>query len=160
MRLCYGASNFVGDFCDSSAWTGNGYNFKNNGGGDIVYTGEGNLINSEIDFYLTVVYKRSFNENDEDYQFVTTNGLDKIIFYMNGNYLGYTYYAKSSFNIGLSYWNNDNCPFQIGRTPINTRLNYFYFKGNIYTTRLYTKTFTEKNVKDSYDMTLKYRDSF
>lgn len=161
LRFCYrSSSGFVADFCNESAWIGDGDNFKTVSGGDVVWNGEDYYIEKDKEFYLTVVYKRSFNENDEDYQFVTANELDKIIFYMNGKCLGHTYYAKTSFNVGMDEWNNNDCPFQIGRTPMTIRSNYYYFKGNIYTTRLYTKTFTEKNVKDSYDMTLKYRDSF
>ena len=36
----------------------------------------------------------------------------------------------------------------------------YYLKGLVYTARLYTAPLTPEQVKDSYDLSLKYRDSF
>lgn len=114
------------------------------------------------DFYLTCVYivydDTKTSELYDDY--MKTNKIDKVEYYIDGNLLYYTYYPSDWYEGGLSTWNNDACPFFLGVCPWYTNNSLFFLKGNVYATRLYTKSFSQIEVKDNYDMTLKYRSSF
>ena len=105
------------------------------------------------DFYLTITYKISDNN-------IYKEDLGKLEYYIDGNLFGYTYFGSDSYRDGLTHWNGNNVPFFLGVCPWNKDNNLYYLKGLVYSTRLYTKPMTEKQVKDSYNMTLRYRSSF
>ncbi|MBR2290602.1 MAG: hypothetical protein IJ867_08575 [Clostridia bacterium] len=101
-------------------------------------------------FYLTVVYN-SLSDNSD---------LDAVDYYINGKLFFTCPYYKYVWNRGIEYWNKDECPFFIGVCPWQSTGNLYYLQGQVYTTRLYTKSLTAAQVKDNYETTLKYRSSF
>ena len=86
--------------------------------------------------------------------------VDKLDFYLNSELIGFTYYGSDSYADGLKQWGAAECPFFLGVCPWDGDGILYYLKGLVYSTRLYTKPMTEDQVKNSYDMTLKYRSSF
>ncbi|MBR2289466.1 MAG: hypothetical protein IJ867_02370, partial [Clostridia bacterium] len=153
-------------FNNSSSFKGTGENFQTYGSGEVYAITKDPGYHMGEDFYLTIVYKvydetRSEEYINENYDTkMVEEGIDKIEFYVNGSLLGYTYYGKNGYANGLKTWNEDDCPFFVGVCPFWRDGKLYYFKGNCYTTRLYTNSMTAKQVRDNYDMTLKYRSSF
>ena len=62
----------------------------------------------------------------------------------------------NSFISGLNYWNNDSSPFIIGRSEYWDQNRYYFFKGKMYSTRLYTSSLTTREVKANYNATVSY----
>ena len=54
------------------------------------------------EFYLTVVYNtfELVNNTDEDYDFMKENQCDKILFYLDGKELGYSFLKNENFKNG------------------------------------------------------------
>ena len=102
----------------------------------------------EHDLYFTATYET--NVKDE---------MDRFIIYFDGVKKAETYYGSDSYVKGMEVWNK-GCPFFLGVCPWTNKGELYYLKGLVYTTRLYTEAMTGDQVKNSYDMTLKYRSSF
>lgn len=150
--LCQGGT--VARFFSSSDWSGECSNMATDKSG-LCYLRDVDFLKESLvkNFYLTIVYKAQWGDKDN-------KKVDKLDYYIDKRLIGSTYYGTDSYKSGLENWDNINCPFFLGVCPWDANGNLYYLKGLVYTTRLYTKPMTEEQVKNSYDMTLKYRSSF
>lgn len=95
---------------------------------------------------------------------------DKLYAYINGEIVGSISYPKIDFEEGRKSWDLEDCPFYLGYCPYTVNYNNsgifcangneFYIKGDVFSTRLYTTSLSTEQVKQNYNLTLKYRDSF
>lgn len=127
---------------------------------DAVITLNSNAFNLELNqpAYLSIVYIR-YNSEMAD-QKMTENSYDKFELYFNGVLFDYCYCDSNGYNEGLEVWNTLENFFYVGVCCYGSSNNNCYLNGDIYSTRLYSKTLTLDQIKLNYDMTLKYRDSF
>ena len=162
MRFGYGQDNVFAKFFGASQENINGSRMIVDNLGGVKFIGESPFKENE-DFYMTIVYDaKNTSMTKEDYEKMEDKYdgyVDKLELYINGEKYGETDYYSYVYKCGLDVWNN-NCPFFVGVCPWSGENNLYYLKGLVYTTRLYTKPMTEEQVKNSYDMTLKYRSSF
>ena len=150
MRFGYTQAGTLCKFHSVSSWNGTGSGGLSTSSGSVIASNLG--YSKDTDFYMTVVYNRNSS--------LGTSDRDVVEYYVNGELLGYTYYTKDSYNLGLNTWNKDSCPFFIGVTPWHADGNLYYMQGSVYTCRLYTKAMNAEEVKENMDMTQKYRSSF
>ena len=162
MRFGYRQDNVFAKFFGASQKNINGSKIKVDNVGGVKFIRESPFKENE-DFYMTIVYDaKNTSMTKEDYEKMEDKYdgyVDKLELYINGEKYGETDYYSYVYRCGLDVWNK-NCPFFVGVCPWAGDNNLYYLKGLVYTTRLYTKPMTEEQVKNSYDMTLKYRSSF
>ena len=178
MRFGYTGDQNICKFNKSSSWVGVGRTIQTKKGGGIhTLTGQDNCgYNVNQDFYLTFVYVVYDANKSADYrinhsaeyasglgnydQKMDNERIDKILYYVNGQLFGYTYYGHDSYINGCNTWNNDNCPFFVGVCPWGQDGSCYYLKGKVYACRLYQKSMIPSEVKANRDATMQYRASF
>ena len=150
MRFGYAYDNTICRFSWGSLWNGSGKNLETTSQGEIKSENLG--IEIFKDFYLTFVYKR-YNNKEEEWDELA----DRIEYYINGILVGYKYYGIDSYNEGCAVWNIDNAPFFLGVCPWSENGNLYYLKGNVYCTRLYERALTQEEVTNNVTKTQLYR---
>ena len=156
----FGSGSMVCKLIDGSSWTGTGYRLTTNSVANIE-SDEG-FITAGKDFFYTVeyiVYKE--NTSNELYdEYMISNKVDKIVLYMDGKEWGYTYFGHDSYEKGRNIWDNDDALFYVGVVPAKGTGCLYYLQGLAYSIRMYDKALNPSQIKDNYDVTLKYRSSF
>ena len=190
IRFGYCGVNTICKFTQADSWTGEGKNIKTMDEGSVAVITDYCGYNTGADFYLTFVYvvyneeksaeyrRNHLNEYnsgegnfdskmDEAYQKSradstgNTKYIDKVLYYVNGELYGYTYYGHDSYINGCNTWNKDSCPFFLGVCPWYTEGNLYYLKGSVYACRLYyNNSLTPDEVKANRNATMQYRSSF
>ena len=154
--------NTICKFYRNSSWNGQGNNLITSSSGGILTNNPGYNVNEK--FYLTFCYTVFDDEKNDEYQkqYYKENNekIDRVEYYINGELYGKTYYGTDSYIEGRNLWDSPNVPFFVGIGVSGWSSNVYYLKGEVYTTRLYVNPMTEEQVKKSYDMTLRYRDTF
>ena len=74
--------------------------------------------------------------------------------------MGIHFTGIDSYNNGLTTWNGNSIPFFVGVCPWGENGNLYYLKGNVYACRLYEQAISLSEVKENYNKTLQYRESF
>ena len=152
MRFYFGIDKAIAKLYSSSSYVGTGKKLSTiSYGGVIADEVIEDIIQLNTDVYLTIVY-------EVEAETIDNKKVDKLTLYINGTEYGYTYYGSDSYQLSCEKWNNSDAPFFIGTCPLSYAGNLYYLKGLVYTTRLYTKSLTNEQVKQNYDQTLKYRE--
>ena len=102
----------------------------------------------------------NFDEEMDDYYNNDEKVIDKILYYVNSELIGYGYFNHLDLIDGTRYWGGTDAKFYVGACNFWGDGQIYLMKGKCYTTRMYTKSMTPEQVKLNYDMTLKYRNSF
>ena len=156
----------IGKFYGKATKTYEGDVLKSDEAGLISFISDKHSYGINEDFYETCVYIPYYSEKPDEYQkkyydeYMINNGMDRFEYYINGKLIGKCYYDHDSYQNGLKQWNKPECPFRLGCCPVSYVDCFYYLKGKVYSTRLYEQPMTSEEVKDNYDMTLKYHSSF
>ena len=144
-------------FNETSSYKKEGKNFSYWGKDTLTSLGH-KFISKQKDTYLTVVYQVYEENNEKNDETMNENGVDKVLFYIDGEPIGYGYYGHDSYIHGCSIWDNEDNPFFIGVCPWNKNNCLYYLQGDVYTVRLYNKSLSGEDVKANFDQTLLYRE--
>ncbi len=168
-----GVDNILCKFTFNTSYTCNDGMKLNTGAAAVRCSELGYDVNEDV--YITFIYVKYSHDESEKYKaenpeeynskngnydiYMEENQVDKVLYYINGELYGYTYYDPASYTKGLTTWNNDECPFYVGACPFGTKLIY-YLKGEVYTCRLYQTSMTPTQVYENMSATKQYRASF
>ncbi len=80
--------------------------------------------------------------------------------YLDGDLYGWTINSLDGYKSGLAFYNKDLGDIFVGVCPWLITGQLYYHKGDIYSLRLYNRSINSEDVKNNYEKTLKYRESF
>ena len=74
--------------------------------------------------------------------------------------IGYCYHSSFGFEKGVETWNSPSDLFFVGCCEYWGNGKIKYLQGSVYSIRLYCRSITQEDIKNNYEKTLKYRESF